>query len=87
VLLRQRMQVVELQRKSRWTHMLRIDASGGSARAATPSFSVLHHHPDACTASRLPHLHLDDMGGLTYGSYGAGSTLAVIGLCTRQKRW
>jgi len=63
--------------------MLRIDASGGSTRAS-PSTTSSSPRGVYLTWTGAIHLHLVDMGGLTYGSYGAGSTLAVIGLCTRR---
>jgi len=50
----------------------------GSSRGVSPSGEVGGRgHNTSCSITRT-------MGGLTYGSYGAGIALVVIGLCTHE---
>lgn len=49
-------------------------------RTSSPKAAPLYHR--RLTSTLYYSTHAPVMGGLTYGTYGAGSALTVIGLCT-----
>jgi hypothetical protein len=59
------------------------------SRQAADRADIINEGSSITLASLQPfHLstHAPVMGGLTYGTYGAGTALTVIGLCTLEER-
>lgn len=50
-------------------------------KTSYPDYRQLPITTSASPQPPIPFIHAPIMGGLTYGTYGAGTALTVIGLC------